>query len=471
MSSGRASWVGSLTAILLAAAVLRLAGLFSDLWLDEIWSLTATRAMRSVLDVFRVFRVDNNHHLNTIFLYLLGDRAWWPVYRLPSYAAGVATVACAWLVGRRDGLVGARLAAALVAASFLLINYASEARGYSPAVCLSMAGWLALLRFADAPTLARAAAFWACGILAVLAHVTALHFMVAAFAWLVAHEARQGGGAVRVARRVAAAFGVPAVALALFWLGALRGTQIGGGPDYRAVDVIVETVSSVAGGPAVGVGAWVVCLLSLGVLVPALVPSRATRDDSWVFYLVVVLISPATVAALVRGPVLFVRYFLVPAAFALLAVGRILAAALSTSSPRRVVAALVLGAYVAGNLWHVAALSRAGRGGYVAAVRMIGAETSGPYVSVSADHDFRVARVLAYYERFLRPGQRFVYFDRGHRPREGTDWYITQRTDGVVVAAPSVTDDLGHRYALRRIFASIRLSGSTWSVYRRTAAP
>ena len=89
-------------------------------------------------------------------------------------------------------------------------------------------------------------------------------------------------------------------------------------------------------------------------------------------------------------------------------------------------------------------------------------------MTVSAAHDFRVPRVLAYYERFLRPGQRFVYFDRAHRPREGTEWYVTQRTDGVTSAPAVVTDDGSNRYGLRRTFASIRLSGSTWSVYRRS---
>ena len=45
-----------------------------DLWLDEIWSLLFVRASRSVTDLFARFRHDNNHLLNTLFLYYLGER-------------------------------------------------------------------------------------------------------------------------------------------------------------------------------------------------------------------------------------------------------------------------------------------------------------------------------------------------------------------------------------------------------------
>ena len=62
-------------AVALAAAAMRVRGLFSDLWLDEIWSLDGAFAARHWWDVFLRFNLDNNHHLNTLYLFMIGDGA------------------------------------------------------------------------------------------------------------------------------------------------------------------------------------------------------------------------------------------------------------------------------------------------------------------------------------------------------------------------------------------------------------
>ena len=58
----------------LLAVGARLPGLFTDLWVDEIWSLHDVLALQSWTDIFVTLRIDNNHHLNGLWLYLL-DRA------------------------------------------------------------------------------------------------------------------------------------------------------------------------------------------------------------------------------------------------------------------------------------------------------------------------------------------------------------------------------------------------------------
>jgi len=48
---------------------LRLPGMMHDLWLDEIWSITLIRKLSSPLGIFTEIRYDNNHWLNSLYLY------------------------------------------------------------------------------------------------------------------------------------------------------------------------------------------------------------------------------------------------------------------------------------------------------------------------------------------------------------------------------------------------------------------
>ena len=90
--------LGSLGAVLAAAALVRLAAAWNDLWLDEIWTITLVGNLRSPLGVFTLHH-DNNHVLNTLWAYAVRRFDSDLVYRLPAWAGGVATV-----------VLGARLA-------------------------------------------------------------------------------------------------------------------------------------------------------------------------------------------------------------------------------------------------------------------------------------------------------------------------------------------------------------------------
>ena len=47
----------------------RLPGLFTELWVDEVWSLRDVLSLQSWTDIFLTLRIDNNHHLNGLWLY------------------------------------------------------------------------------------------------------------------------------------------------------------------------------------------------------------------------------------------------------------------------------------------------------------------------------------------------------------------------------------------------------------------
>jgi len=174
-----------ITAIVLGAAAIRVPGIFTDFWLDEIWSLNIAKAIDSPMDVLlsSAARIDNNHPLNTWYLNALGDvRQWW-IYRLPALSCGIGSVIVAVHAMWRRGSVAAIVAAALVAFSFPLVFYSSEARGYSPAVFFALLAFDAMLHYVDRPGWLSAIVFNMACILGFLAHLTFVHFYLAALYW------------------------------------------------------------------------------------------------------------------------------------------------------------------------------------------------------------------------------------------------------------------------------------------------
>jgi hypothetical protein len=122
---------------MVVGAVLRYRALWTDFSQDEIWSLTLVQGLASPLDVLTRIHHDNNHVLNSLFLYLLGDRADWTTYRLFAFGCGIAAIAFAAWIAAEDGGLAAVTASLLFAVSFLFVTYSSEARGYAPAVAFA----------------------------------------------------------------------------------------------------------------------------------------------------------------------------------------------------------------------------------------------------------------------------------------------------------------------------------------------
>jgi hypothetical protein len=137
--------IGAITALGLA---LRLLAAQGALWLDEAWSATAAHDVGTALGVFVRINHDNNHHLNTLWLQLVGMDASPMLQRALSIVTGTLAVPVAALIARRQGKAAAIVAALLFAVSPSLVTYGAEARGYAPMVLallvtvLLVAAWL-----------------------------------------------------------------------------------------------------------------------------------------------------------------------------------------------------------------------------------------------------------------------------------------------------------------------------------------
>ncbi|GEM_PF-2437529 len=73
----------------LLATALRVAVIDNDLWLDEVWSVQHAASIESPADIFVSLHHDNNHHLNTLWLWFCGADAGPVQQRLLSLVTGV----------------------------------------------------------------------------------------------------------------------------------------------------------------------------------------------------------------------------------------------------------------------------------------------------------------------------------------------------------------------------------------------
>ncbi len=121
-----------IAAITLLGAALRLPPMTRPLGTDEAATFLYY-VSRPLIVGLTIYGSPNNHLFHTALAHatvrLFGDAEW--ALRLPAFVAGVALIPLTWLTSRRIGASGGLIAAALVAATPALIDYSTDARGYT----------------------------------------------------------------------------------------------------------------------------------------------------------------------------------------------------------------------------------------------------------------------------------------------------------------------------------------------------
>lgn len=342
-------------ALALIGLGLRIAGAQGGLWLDEAWSADFARKAKSPIDIFFVIHHDNNHYLNTLWMYLAGWGAPPMVSRLLSIVTGTVTILIGGLIGLRRGAIQGILLALFFAISPMLVAYGAEARGYAPMfLALTSMIWV-VARWLDhqqAPVpsmpLALITAF------GMLSHLTMLFALIGIGLWSTAVLAK--GRSLRELIAVTVdlfglsaivAAGILVMAIAVPLLGP-TGFQFGGYDPFSmrtlgiGLSVLFEYVLGLRGPIAY------VMLPSLLLLLPLFFASR-TADRSFILL---------CIAALLTVPVLFVVARIANAAFAryqlltcfglLLVASEVIASGWMRGSWRKPLALVALGTLVIG---------------------------------------------------------------------------------------------------------------------------
>ena len=460
-------------------AALRVFAAQNDLWFDEVWTLQLLRErVHSFGDVFTNFKHSNNHHLCSLWMWLVGQNASALVYRLPFVLASIGTVALAGFIGARRSWLEGCIAVILTSWSYLLIHFGTEARGYSLAIFFALLAWYSLQQFEQRRSWIWTIVFWTAVVLGFLAHLEFAVCFAGLCLWSVWRIARSRQSWRQGVLDLFALFTVPIVLLLAFYFVAVRGMEVGGGPEYQVTPLLIKTASYMLGGPASGAAAGIAALLAVASIYVVLVYLMFERDDRWIFYAVVIVV-PLAVIAIQRPEQLYVRYFIISVAVSLLLLSSGYAALLRRGVAGRGIGLTLLAVFVAGNAVNTGNLLRFGRGQYLAALRFMEKNSGGREVVITSDHDFRNGMLVNYYKRYLERPDYMRYMDgpaldaeyvRAKGASLGAEWLILHRFD-LREHPERVTDHFGNNYQLMTIYRYSDLSGWNWLLYHNLNRP
>lgn len=460
-------YVFGLAAAVLAAAAYRFLASLDDFWLDEIWSWLIVTRVQSASQIFTDIRHDNNHFLNTWIMYGLGADCHWFFYRLPAVAAGIATVAmCGW-TARRWGRLAVLTATLITGASFPLIQYSSEARGYAYALFFAVAAFEILQESLDRPRNWLDAMFACCAVLGLLAHITFVYAYVALVGWSLWRLFRRHGiwssrhWAVLVWQIL-----VPGIVLAWLYFVNLRYLVVGGGDEQPWGTVIRQALSLAVGGPQAEPWAGIVAIFVLVAAGLAFYQVHRAGSDLWLPLGACIFVLPALSLLATRPAVVYPRYFLVSMLFLQLLISWWLVRVFHGSRHGKILYAVFLLAILTGNAVSTSRFLAYGRGGYQAALQFMLEHSSDRDLTVGSDHDFRNSLVLRYYFPRCRGNRRLVYYSQGNWPQGGPEWFLIHSQEPQFTPRETLADELGNAYHLQAVFPYAGLSGWHWAVYR-----
>ena len=446
-----------------ASAILMIAAIRGDLWLDEVMSLKTALTAPGWLALITQNANDNNHLLNTFFLRLLGWQQHLFVYRLPAVLFGIYTiVALAW-TARRWSREAAVWIVYLAGLSYPVIVYSSEARGYAPAMFFAVVSFETLQQCWEHSTWSRLIFFWTSLCLGCLSHFSFIIILVALGGWSLVREKHAGSSLRGAMVNLAKLYAVPTIFLAGIFLVFIRHITFLGGPVYSPWEV-VGAGASYALGLTDTTGLRLVSVFSASALVSCAIWNlfRQKRSE-WIFFGLVLFVAPGLVVFLLHPKYLYVRYFMVSFPFFYLLLAFIFAEWFRKPAMARMVPVLLVLAITTGHLLKVATLLNLGRGNYRRALDDMAAATPGQLIRVSSDCDFQNERLLRFYGFFLPPAKQVEYIPLENIPSERPDWIVVS----YLPPDPSfVMKDTAAEYDLFSVYPSSGLTGMNWWVYR-----
>lgn len=458
---------------------LRVQGAQGDLWQDEIWSLNHAAALSAWHEVFWNVIHDNNHPLNTLYMYLVGpNQAPW-VYRLASIVAGaLSIVAAGWAVGR-DG--GGRMLIAMLLAAVLypLAHFGSEARGYSLMILFAYLAFGAVDR-AQGPT---GPARWLFALAVTLGALSHFSILPIVFMMSIAFGLRRlkdGYGfwpSVHATMRFCApsAGGLALIGVGLLYgFKHLTGPWYGGGSTFcpdggcfiGALDSIVRFTTGGFGAGLPGLHSGLFAILVIGAIGWLFLQGRSRAF----LYATLFIGTPLLYLALDQPNVPYGRYFLAMIAFLPILLADLAGELRSRGRAGRIIGGLAILVLVSANAWAVTRFHQVGRGNYTEVYDLITQNNPGPTITVGSDHPFRLSMVFDHLAQQNHLDKTMVYSTPKNVPRERPDWLVLVLREEEPVKKMVCLDsgDADNAAALYGWIGSSEywgLAGANWDVY------
>ncbi|HEY1169868.1 MAG TPA: hypothetical protein VGH19_00745 [Verrucomicrobiae bacterium] len=449
--------------VLAAFAVRAIASIRDGFWQDEIWSLGLALGVQNWWEIFTRVTSTNSHLANTLWLHLLGFQENWGWYRLPAVLSGSAAVA---LVAGHPVFGAPRprlLAAFLIATSFPLIHFSSEARGYAPAIFCALLAYFSLQQYWKKKSAPYLLLLHLSIIMGLLWHLTFVFIQGALTVWILWRTAREPGTHQQRLQKLPKFLLPHLVFAAALYLGYIRHTVNEGGSTVTVLGVFLEVFGMVLGGPYIGWPALFSVLVVLGVIFWNITRHYRQGSDEWLFRLMVLLVIPSLLSVIQNNGTIYYRFFVICFPFFYIVLAEQIDLAWRSSSAKRIIATVALIAITCVQTARTEHFLKYGRGNYLDAVFYMATTSSKAELHVGSDHDFRNNMILSYYRYFLPKEITLVYHEWKNWPPGGVDWVIGH----VQEAKPHFIRD-GILYRWDKSYETFGGdAGATWHLYRK----
>jgi hypothetical protein len=490
----------SVVFIIILALSLRFFGLFHDFWLDEIWSYVMVSQLTSPLQIFSL-TYDNNHFINSFFIYLVGksDPSYWFKYRILSFVLGVGTIGIAFLITRKmfKGTLERLIAPLLMAASFPLVAYSTEARGYSPVAFFSMVSFYLLREYFDAKRLPLLIAFNCSLMLGFLSHFSFIYIFCGLIVLSFISVAKESFTAKTKIAFILKLFLLPSIALLIIYIPFFLNITYGYGPEYSSITVMDQLTAYLLGYPENSYFRYIFMVIGMAVLIMESI-TVTKRDAGLGAFFITIILLPLTFFLITQPKYFNVRYFFVLYPFLIILLTHFSVRLADISLLCKICSVLLVILILTGNFQHILNFIESGRGNYLQAFSYIHKHTDSKQITISGDHTFRNLMVFSFYDKFFMDGKQIVYvispdhlrflesnakwfltylivnriklicIDAAALNRFGPEWFVV----GGFGKNPGIVNyvDINNtaKYKLERYFPySGELSGYHWFIYRR----
>lgn len=451
---------------------LRWKGLFGDLWLDEIWTLTAIESASSLQELWTTIKFDGFASLSTLFLYFVGKGQPTELYRALSFVSGLLTMALLLLWFRRDFLKGL-FTICLYSFSYIFILYDSEARGYAPMLTLALLSMITLKKITDGNSSALFLfAYWGSTILAFFSHFSFLLFFLALVLWSAAELLTRYPVKIAFGKALLQ-HGVPTLLFSLFYLFYVSNLPSAGGSFSSNLDVIISTVSIAFGGNLLTANNLALtnlmvtlAMIIVSFLLTEIILLRKEGDHAYILFLTSIVLAPAIVIFVLQPRYVTIRYFLPAIIMMHFLMASFLARLFRQGVLGMAVSCFLLFAFLAGNFGYLKDFMVFGRGQYSATLKYIAANDAANTIFISSDYDFRNQTVITYHSNTVAP-KKIKYVndknDIGIKP----GWYLIHSEDRAQLPETYYRNNRGELFVFEKGFPHTALSGWSWFVYKR----
>ena len=460
----------TLWAAFAAALILRFAVSFDDLWLDEIWSINIARNLNHWWEAF-FYPHDNNHIINTIWIYFAGETDSYVLLRLPSILMGAALAAIMPLAAIKKTKTETTAALLIGVFAFPLIQYSAEARGYSGALFFSVACYIAAQRVIKGKSLNNLILFWLTAILGILSQLLFLYVYASIAVFTLAYELGKNGTTVKTFRELCKIHAVPLFLMALLYSVYGRMLASGGteptGPMglYNAMQLAWGVpISGWAGIPGIVAAIIVFCAGCATLL--------KKKDQRLFFFFSVLFAAPAIFLSLTPKDHFHIRHVILCFPFLYLLLAHMISLIFkSRSLVEKSFAAVFLVFLAISSICPTWDLINTGRGQYANAVRFMALNTEDKSITVGGDHDFRTKTVLEYYEKLLPSNKQIIFIDQDEHDENPPQWLFRHSFDPGFKPENCIYDWTGEVYCLASSFPHSGVSGWSWFIYSKEPTP